>query len=432
MKIVDTSNLDRVCRTSLNEFREANIAGSLVIGDQQYDDIVQKFILFRSKDEIFNDIIKPIIVRNLYEVEGQAAGAAALSLHFIMMSFDLREREQIKKVDKDYVIKILNKLSKIKPTQSEILGSIKISSTPEIREILQEAIKISNRDDQIEVRRTHTDKTRLHRSFGYNFTEVKADGVYTLTKPWSRKKVNVILIDGVIEKAFHLEKILSLSNEEKSSWLIIAREATEEVKIACSNNFLRKTTDVVVCTVPYSEKTAHFFNDIKIICNSIPINLEMGDLISPLIYKKAVLVDQVTLTSESIKFVNDTTEYDVSLLKERLQKQIQEINDDQVTDLIRKRIKSLSGSTIVIDVGDDIAFKTRNCIEQIDRLIRKTKDTTAYGLIDKKSIENFPIFEELNIKDKLPITTISLMVAINQIFSFLEVYKNSGIIILND
>ena len=59
----------------------------------------------------------------------------------------------------------------------------------------------------------------------------------------STKLVNLYLIQQlnpltssyeVIEKAFHLEKILSLSNEEKSSWLIIAREATEEVKIVAA------------------------------------------------------------------------------------------------------------------------------------------------------------------------------------------------------
>ena len=188
------------------------------------------------------------------------------------------------------------------------------------------------------------------------------------------------------------------------------------------SNFLRKTTDVILCTAPYSEKTAHIFEDLKTLTDADVVCPELGDIITATIYKKAKSIVKSEIKRDCLIIENGKDEI-LRTYRESLLRKINDINDNDVTDLIRKRIKSLSSKRLLINVGDDIVMQNRNAIEQIDKILRELRDGIATGLVDVKDDFNF-IGHAYSL-----CSTRSLHVGIETFLSFIKVLNNTGLIL---
>jgi hypothetical protein len=425
MQIRQPNTLERETRSSLVDIFDAHHAGPLAIGDQQFDDLTQKFFLSKSKSDLFERIVKPMIKRSLYEVEGKSAGSAEILLKLCRLHFDHEGRNLLSKVDWDKVKQHLVNLSKIKPTRNEIYSLIDKNNSKDISELIKESLKISSRDDVIEVARAYDVKTSISTEIGCTFSDLKVDSCYFAPKPWTKQQVNVILIDGIIEKSIHVEHILHKSNSEKESYLIICREASDEVKNVCSTNFLRQTTDVVLCTAPYSEKTAHIFEDLRIITNCEIVSPEMGDIITAHIYKKATKIKKANITLGKL-LIESSNQDSIKKHRTELVEKISQINDTDVTDLIRKRLKSMTGRKTLIRVGDDLILKKRNAIEEIDKSIRNIRDGIASGILlntdDLIFLDQHDLFRPIN----------SIKIAIDTYLSLISILSNTGLILLEE
>ena len=432
MKTSDAKNLDRICVKAFSDFEDVSFCGPLVVGDQQFDDLVQKFITFKSGDDTFNSVIKPIILRNLYEAEGRSAGSAQLFLHLLGLKFSRKSQNIIEKTDFTKLSNILERLSRQKVIKKEVLSVLERINDEKIKDLVTNVVQNMRRDDQIDVRRTHADKTRVNTVLGNSFTDIKIDHSYASEKPWIRKNVNLVLVDGVIERSSHVEKLLMISNEKKDSFVVVCRDASDEVKAAFINNFLRKTTDAILITSPYTEKTAHIFSDLKAVTDCDVINPEMGDIITPQIYKRSKIVEDICISRDSFRVINAHQQDQIDSLKNSLIQQLNETNEDQVKDLLRRRIKTMSGSTISIHIGDDFITRDRTCMEIIDKSFRLIKDILGHGIISHMSIDLVPDIKDLGLADYLPISTLSLKVAIDQFVSLNEILKSIGFIILED
>jgi len=412
----------RETRNSLVEVFNTHDAGSLVIGDQQFDDLVQKYFLSKTDNEIYERVIKPMISRNIYESEAKAAGSAEIYLRLLFEYFQFKNNK-FTNIDWDKTNSILNYHAKIKPLRTEIMRFIDQKCTSDISSIVKEAIVKSQRDDQIEVIRGNDLKTSLRLIPGCNFDTIKVDPAYYHSKNWKKSEVNIILIDGIIEKSVHVEHVLMLSNKDNVPYVIICREATDEVKNACLTNFLRQTTDVVLCTAPYSEKTAHLFEDLKLITSADVITPEMGDIISVAMYKKSKSIKKIEIGPKGISIENGK---DDELKEERLRllKSMHEINDENVSDLIRKRIKTLSSNRLVINIGSDVLMKQRNAIEQIDKVLRETKDVISTGMINVQ--EEIPYIKH----SKAYCSVNSVRTGISTFLSFVKILDDNGLILM--
>lgn len=422
MQIKQTDTVLRETRSSLVEVFNNHNAGSLAIGDQQFDDLIQKYFLTKTRNETYEKVIKPMITRNLYEAEGRAAGSAEIFLRLLFSYLD-PSNKKFANVDWKQINTSLNFYAKIKPRKTEIVDFINQQCSPVISSIIIEAITNAQKDDQIEVTRGFDLKTSMSLIAGCNFSDLKIDPAYFYNKDWKRSSVNVILVDGVIEKSIHVEHILMISNKENTPYLIICREASDEVKNACLTNFLRQTTDTILCTAPYSEKTAHIFEDLKLITNSDVVCPELGDIITASIYKKATIANRVEINRSGICIENKNEEA-LKAQRERLIKSMNEINDDDVSDLIRKRIKSLSSNRLLIKVGNDVLSSNRSAIEQIDKVLREMKDSFATGLVETSKIIPFSKF------DKRFCSTNSIRLGIASFSSFIKVVEESGLILI--
>jgi hypothetical protein len=294
-----------------------------------------------------------------------------------------------------------------------------------VSELLKNALDMSSRDDIIEVVRAYDVKTSITTEMGSTFNDVKIDPCYYAAKPWSKQQVNVILVDGIIEKSIHVEHILQKSNIDKEPYMIICREATEEVKNVCNTNFLRQTTDVVLCTAPYSEKTAHIFEDLKVITECDVISPEMGDIITAHIFKKASKIKKVSVTHGNL-IIENKNQDNVKKHRDSLIEKMNQINDADVSDLIRRRHKSIAGRRILIKIGNDMILSHRNAIEQIDKTIREVRDGITSGILLKVDDLVF-----LNQKDLYrPVN--SIKTAIDAYISFTTVLSNTGLILLEE
>jgi hypothetical protein len=425
MQIRQANTLERETRSSLVDIFNAHHAGPLAIGDQQFDDLIQKFFLSKSKNEIFEKIVKPMIQRNLYEAEGKSAGSAELFLRLCTLYFDHKGRINLSNIDWDSVNLHLLKMSKIKPTKREIFSLIDKKSSSDVAELLKTALIMSSREDVIEVTRSHDVQTKITTEIGCSFPDIKIEPCYFSSKIWEKKQANVILVDGIIEKSIHVEYVLQKSNTDKEPYIIVCREATEEVKNACRTNFLRQTTDVVLCTAPYSEKTAHIFDDLKTIVGNQVISPELGDIITSHIYKKAIKVKKASIARGILLIENDKHD-EIRNHREKLIEKISQINDEDVSDLIRKRLKTMTGRKILIKVGDDIILKQRNAVEQIDKTIRSIRDCITNGIILDTSNLFF-----LNQEDVYRPTQ-SVKTAISVYKSFIDVLERTGLILVEE
>ena len=423
MQIKQTETLLRETRSSLAEVFNNHDAGSLVIGDQQFDDLIQKYFLTKTKSETYEKIVKPMISRNIYEAEGKAAGAAEIYLRLLMGYLDPKN-DKFSNIKWNNLQSSLQFHAKIRPLKPEIVDLINQKCDDNITKIITNALEIAQRDDQIEVTRGYELKTSITLVSGCSFNEIKIDPAYAASKNWKKTDVNVILIDGVIEKSVHVEHILMLSHKDAVPYVIICREATDEVKNICITNFLRQTTDVILCTAPYSEKTAHIFEDLRSITDADVICPELGDVITAAIYKKAKRVNKIEIKRDSIVIENGKEE-ELRNQREILMKKMNEINDNDVSDLIRKRIKSLSSNRLVIKIGDDTVMKNRNAIEQIDKTLRETRDAIATGLLNVK--HHMPFIKH----DRDLCSTNSIRVGIETFMSFIKILNDSGLILMS-
>ncbi len=425
MQIRQPNTLERETRSSLVDIFDAHHAGPIVIGDQQFKDLTQKFLLSKSKNELFEKVVKPMIQRNLYELEGRSAGAAEIFLRLCAMHFDHRGNYILKNLDWDSTTNQLLKLSKIKPTKSEIFSLIDKNSTQDLSNLIKNALQISSRDDIIEVVRAYDVKTSITYENGCTFSDLKIDPCYYASKTWTKNQVNVILIDGIIEKSIHVEHILQKSNTDKESYIIICRGATEEVKNVCNTNFLRQTTDVVLCMAPYSEKTAHIFEDLRIVTDCEVVSPELGDIITASIYKKAAKTRKVSIARGNLLIENGNY-LKIKNHRESLIEKINQINDTDVSDLIRRRLKAVSGRKILIKVGDDQITKQRNSIEVIDKTIRLIRDGISSGII--LNIDNLFFLGQ----EDLYLPVHSIKIALDAYRSFSTVLSSTGLILLEE
>ena len=425
MQIRQPNTLERETRSSLVDIFNAHHAGPLAIGDQQFDDLVQKFFLNKSKSDLFEKIVKPMIKRSLYEAEGKSAGSAELVLSLCRLHFDHEGRNLLSKVDWDKTRQYLTKLSKVKPTRSEIYNLIDKNNSKDVAELIKESLKISSRDDVIEVARSYDVKTSISTEIGCTFSDLKIDPCYFASKPWSKQQVNVILIDGIIEKSIHVEHILHKSNSDKESYLIICREASDEVKNVCNTNFLRQTTDVILCTAPYSEKTAHIFEDLRIITDCEIVSPELGDIITAHIYKKASKIKRASIVRGSL-LIESGNQDKIKNHRSELVEKISQINDTDVTDLIRKRLKSMTGRKTLIRVGDDLILRNRNAIEVLDKSIRSIRDGIGSGIL--LSTDELVFLD----KNDLYRPIHSIKIAIDVYLSLISILENTGLILLEE
>jgi hypothetical protein len=118
-------------------------------------------------------------------------------------------------------------------------------------------------------------------------------------------------------------------------------------------------------------------SDLSTIIGTPPISCNLGNLISSTKIDDSIEVDEVLISGNSLTVKNSKTRRAVNLhMKSLIEKR--ETAENSVEELLTARIKSLSGSCVVIRLPDDSKFITTS--QTIDHTLRSVKSMLDFGI----------------------------------------------------
>ena len=323
----------------------------------------------------------------------------------------------------------------------------KILSDASSQQIAFSAIKLAGSDGRIVVDATPASETYISSCTGYQF-KVSSENTFVSAckiQKWNRDNVLCLIVDGVIERASELEKIMYRLSETKQPAIIIARGFNEEVVSTLTVNFMRQHLDIVPVCVPIDEYGISLMNDLAAVCGTDVVSSLKGELISQKSYEDLCVIKHVSLDmlSGNLILENESTKKKVyshlTQIKKKLDK-LREWNTEDtkaLEDILEKRIMSLSGDSVKIKVGKGLGDKRGLVLDRIHFSILSFKDICKFGMIDVSKIDNDISASIKNIAKKIQvlhnnIPTLSFLTGVKQGHSLSMMMNRIGCIIYHD
>jgi len=218
---------------------------------------------------------------------------------------------------------------------------------------------------------TSTTNLSLKKSTQSHFIEV-TDGYSFSVSPLFKyspiflPKGRTCCIDGYVENVSELHRFLEDLSKTKETCILFCRGMSDDVVNTLKVNFDRKTVIVYPFIVPFDLENVNTLVDLAVSTGTDVISSNKGDLISSIDTKSAGHVEFCTLSGRSIRFKcsnsKDRVKNHLANLKNSL------IEKEEVSNLLEKRIRSLTASCIDIHIPDDINFYSSS--HQLDEGIR--------------------------------------------------------------
>ncbi len=352
--------------------------------------LVQKLIMDKDSDSL-----KKIILDACFRAESVGPGAGDLILSNV--NFFLDHLIKLRRFDRSSWGEIV-KNSRSITSDSFMIHSHKLNrsvfssfvdSIPDpARSVINEALEVGSPSTSYKVSRSNRINTSCTRDSGYKF-HVASPLRDTTGKgqEWTRRNVDVIVIDGIIESVTEIHHILERYSSTRQPLCIVCRNAAPEVLTTLRYNNLRGTLDVVLCTFGYDELRANLLVDAAICCGVDVVSSLQGDLINTSISKIGV-VDRITLSDSLFTLQNSRSTSSVSEHRKRLQQKY-DGSDPMVGAVIEKRLASLVNDIVRIEVGLDTLDKDPRAIELIDSFLRSMTAYMKSGYILRKDMLSF-------------------------------------------
>lgn len=201
---------------------------------------------------------------------------------------------------------------------------------------------------------------------GYNFK-------ISSTSHVKLNNAKIICIDGYIENVAEIHHLLEHFASTKENAVFFLRGLTDDVLHTLKVNVNRGTLNVHAVIVPFDLDNSNTLVDIATIAGGDVVSHLKGNLISsidPLTLQK---VDSVSLSSTGLIINNSKTSLRVSEHRKRLLED--SLNRSEVSDILEKRIKSLTPSYVEISLVDGIDYLSNR--SQVDEGARRMADLLA-------------------------------------------------------
>ena len=347
---------------------------------------IQKAISFTSKDEIFERFLKPSIVLESIENEISYGGSGDITLKLSCNLLSSLKKYSAQNYDRDIFKKI----------ESNIISSIRSVgrstyrkdfykflnqeiSNQRIREILKYAISYTGIRFPIVCEKILKKETYIDVQDGYGFKIFPNESF--LQKPWDKKDVAIVVVDGAIIEVSEIHHMLEFCNSNKIPGIIFCREMSPDVLNTLYVNKGRGTLDVIPFEIPIVEDNLNILKDISIVAGADIISIEKGDVLSASIRRGFAQVDSVVIDKSGINIKNKNTSKDieshVSFLKNK-----KNSLDVEVHKYYDSRIKSLTGKKIKINIGLEDTEGDAIAIEKIDSFLRSLSCLVSTGSVD--------------------------------------------------
>ena len=249
--------------------------------------------------------------------------------------------------------------------------------------ILEQTLQLAGPIGQVLLDKKHSKETaiELYSGYCYKLSIPEQFKIKTKIVDWTRMDVQVLIIDGLIERTSELHHFLESISQTGEPGIIFARGFEDDVLETLGVNFLRKTLDVIPIITPYSLEGANLLKDIATICGGDVRSSLKGDLISTIRIEDASCIKKITIQGNKIILKNNKTKDATRLLRRELRTRLKEELLPEGQNLITQRLAGLSDSCVNIKLGDNLLDKKGIVYDRIEMGLKLTKDISNFGVI---------------------------------------------------
>lgn len=229
--------------------------------------------------------------------------------------------------------------------------------------LLTEALKYATCETHFSIKKSISGTAFLEVCEDYNF-----NCKYLLYEKnlISCKGAKILCIDGFIENVGEIHHVLEYLSETRQACVILSRGMSNDVLNTLSVNNERKTLAVYPYAVPFDVDNVNTLVDIAVVSNNDVVSSLKGNLISTVKMNEVNAVENCILDKDTLKIRNKISKIRVSQHVDVLKKMI--LERQELSDILSKRIKSLSSSCVDIHIPDDINYVSKS--QQLDEGIR--------------------------------------------------------------
>lgn len=386
-RLLSSEDLVKKSRKSCEDIQKICRSEVTITQSGYHNDPVQTLLMRRG----FNNdpLITPIIEASAIQAEKNAAGSGELFLRIFSneMLEDISRRSIGIESDSEWD-RILDAVEKNSiPARRRDIKNLFLSSSDCYQKIMNRTFDLLCADDKVYVRKTASSSSSISRDPGYSFENLGIDPRFLSKGPWSKNQVRVILIDGIIERVSEIHSLLEEMSQTRTPCVIFCLDALPEVYETLVKNFSMGNLDVVMIKVPVDEMSVNTLVDLGTIFGIEPIRASSGETITLGIKNQVSKADVITISKGKISIEKRDSKNQVRDHIKRLRKKIDE--NINLAQIIEPRIRSLSSSTVRINVGLDDQKRDPNIVEKLDRTFRSLPKIIRLGFIEKNDLKGF-------------------------------------------
>lgn len=286
------------------------------------------------------------------------------NLYKILLNYMIQSESACPGSGKLFLEKFCNKsISKTTQisTKRDLVSFLKERSySKDVTSVLLETIEILDIDSKISLKKSNSKNLSIEyiNSFTFDLHSLVKVNNLEILKP------KVVCIDGYIENISEIHHLLTEISEQKIPLLLFCRGMSDDVLHTIKVNNERKTIQVFPYSVQFDIENVNTLVDLANISCCDVISSVKGDLISSIKFSSLGNVDKANISQSSVSLRAKETER----LKNHIENLKLTIKDRlEISDILSKRLKSLSSSYLEISIpeGIDFYFKSQELDEGI-------------------------------------------------------------------
>jgi len=187
----------------------------------------------------------------------------------------------------------------------------------------------------------------------------------------------VIMIEGSPETIGEINSLLQWNHKEKRPVLLIARSFPEEISATLATNWLRGSLSILPIPYGTSLESINLAADMCAISKGELISAHFGDIIPAAVLNKDKWgeVDRVEWSNNNLSLQKNV---DVSRHVNNLLQKLKTIEEEEVQNMYRDRILSLSNDAIEVWISKD----NESMIQELDSLIKHYNGFVVSGSVN--------------------------------------------------
>jgi len=242
-----------------------------------------------------------------------------------------------------------------------------------IYKLIIEAIRLAGFGGKVSIEKSVNSSTSIELIEGYIFNHNPIG-----LKPIKLTKPKVVCVDGYIESVSEVNMLFEGAVETKHQLVLISRGMHDDVVNTIKVNRDRGTMFVYPIIINFDLDGINTLADISTVVGTNPVSCHLGELISSIKISNASDIDEAIIIGNTITFKNSRTRNNVNVHVRNLLEKSNTSNID-IESLITSRIKSLTGSNVVIRLPDDSSYVLKS--QAIDHVLRSVKSMLDYGIL---------------------------------------------------